>query len=203
MDNIYIVFIEYENNIEAKISPIKYSLKNTINTLIKNINSNYIYYYDNSNIKTFKKEDKEDKEKLFELLDNKTNELKINELKINSLSLVPVISFIIITNSNYNYVINCNTISDKLTKSIDKNIKNLISNLIFLISKNKKEKSRGNSPIVLQTKPVTPVTPVTPVIPATPATPVIPATPATPATPVTPVSNRPKVRLRISELNSA
>jgi len=150
MENNYIVFIEYDTKNEAKISPIKYSLTKIIINSINNINSTFYYYY-NSNI------EKINTKKLLEIISNS------NEKIIPLSSSEPVISFIIITSNNSNYVINCNSISDKPTKPIDKNIKNLKSKLLFLVSKiYKKEKSadksRQNTPIVLETKPVTPAT---------------------------------------------
>jgi hypothetical protein len=135
MENIYIVFIEYDKT-AAKISPIKCSFKNIIKNSIKSLNKN-IYYYNNQEIIkiTSKKE-------LLDEIIIKNEELNRN---VSSASL-PTISFIIITSNDTKipyYVINCDTESiGRLTTSINKNITNLISNLKLNINYNNKKEEK-------------------------------------------------------------
>ena len=128
MENIYIVFIEYDKT-AAKISPIKCSFKNIIKNSIKS-NGKDIYYY-NQGIEKINSNK--------ELLDEINDELN----KIVSSASLPTISFIIITSNDEKipyYVINCDTESiGRLTTSINKNITNLISNLISNINYNNKK----------------------------------------------------------------
>lgn len=141
MENIYIVFVEYDNKV-AKISPIKCSFKNIITSSINSLKKKDIYYYDESNVTKF---DKDTFINLRELIENKNNEL----VEKGSIVSSPTISFIIITSNEDSslkkplcYVINCD-IKSEPHESIDsfthinKNITNLISNLIFNINYNK------------------------------------------------------------------
>jgi hypothetical protein len=146
MENIYIVFVEYDNKV-AKISPIKCSFKNIITSSINSLKKKDIYYYDESNVTKF---DKNTFNNLIELIENKNNELgRNNELGEKSIVSSPTISFIIITSEDSSrnkppcYVINCDIKSEPHESignftHINKNITNLISNLIFNINYNKK-----------------------------------------------------------------
>lgn len=147
MENIYIVFVEYDNKV-AKISPIKCSFKNIITSSINSLKKKDIYYYDESKVE---KIDKNTFNNLIELIENKNNELgRNNELGEKSIVSSPTISFIIIISkedSSRNkppcYVINCDIKSEPHESignftHINKNITNLISNLIFNINYNKK-----------------------------------------------------------------
>ena len=153
MENIYIVFVEYDNKV-AKISPIKCSFKNIITSSINSLKKKDkdIYYYDESNVTKF---DKDTFIKLREIIENKNNELgenKNNELGEKSIVSSPTISFIIIIITSKEdsslkkppcYVINCDIKSEPHESignftHINKNITNLISNLKFNINYNKK-----------------------------------------------------------------
>ena len=161
MENIYIVFVEYDNKV-AKISPIKCSFKNIIDSSINSLKKKDkdIYYYDESNVTKF---DKDTFINLREIIENKNNELgenknnelgenKNNELGEKSIVSSPTISFIIIIITSKEdsslkkppcYVINCDIKSEPHESignftHINKNITNLISNLIFNINYNKK-----------------------------------------------------------------
>lgn len=135
MENIYIVFIEYDKT-AAKISPIKCSFKNIIKNSIKSLNKN-IYYYNNQEIKKINSNK--------ELLDEINDELN-KIVSSASLPTIPTISFIIITSNDEKipyYVINCDTESiGRLTTSINKNITNLISNLKLNINYNNKKEEK-------------------------------------------------------------
>jgi hypothetical protein len=157
MENIYIVFIEYDNNV-AKISPIKCSFTEIIKNSIKSLKN--IYFYNESKISTIKSDI------LLNIIEDKNRE--IDEKNRDSV----IISFIIITSNNTQYyVIGCDIKShDRLITPINKNITNLISNLILNINHKKEtitlngqqRQQQQQQPIVLKTRPVTPVTPVTP-----------------------------------------
>jgi hypothetical protein len=150
MENIYIVFIEYDNNV-AKISPIKCSFTEIIKNSIKSLKN--IYFYNESKISTIKSSDI-----LLKIIDNKNREIENRDSVIIS---SPTISFIIITSNNTQYyVIGCDIKShDRLITPINKNITNLISNLILNIN-HKKETITLNGqqlrrePNVLITRPV-------------------------------------------------
>ena len=129
MENIYIVFIEYDKT-AAKISPIKCSFKNIIKSSIESLKKDIYYYNQGIQKITFK-----------ELLDEINDELN-KIVSSASLPTIPTISFIIITSNDKTpyYVINCDIDSiGRLTTSINKNITNLISNLISNINYNNKK----------------------------------------------------------------
>jgi hypothetical protein len=131
MENIYIVFIECDNNV-AKISPIKCSFTEIIQNSIKSLKFfKNIYFYNKSKINAIKTSDI-----LVDIIDRKNTE--IYNKKIDS----PTISFIIITpNKTQCYVISCDNNSyDRLMTPINKNITNLISNLILNINHKKEKK---------------------------------------------------------------
>jgi hypothetical protein len=152
MENIYIVFIEYDKT-AAKISPIKCSFKNIIKNSIASLKKN-IYYYNNQGIEKITSNE----DLLVEII-RKNDELNRN-ISSASLPTIPTISFIIITSNDKTpyYVINCDTESiGRLTTSINKNITNLISNLKLNINyNNKKEKIQQplqQQPLTLQQQP--------------------------------------------------
>jgi hypothetical protein len=136
MENIYIVFIECDNNV-AKISPIKCSFTEIIQNSIKSLKSfKNIYFYSKSKISTIKSSDK-----LLGIIDSKNTEIYNKNIDSVIISL-PTISFIIITpNKTQCYVISCDNNSyDILMTPINKNITNLISNLILNINHKKEKK---------------------------------------------------------------
>ena len=141
MENIYIVFIEYDKT-AAKISPIKCSFKNIIKNSIESLKKDIYYYNQGIQKITFK-----------ELLDEINYELN-KIVSSASLPTIPTISFIIITSNDKTpyYVINCDTESiGRLKTPINKNITNLISNLISNINyNNKKDKIQQQQPQQLQ-----------------------------------------------------
>ena len=109
MENIYIVFVEYDNKV-AKISPIKCSFKNIITSSINSLKKKDkdIYYYDESKVEKII-----NKDNFIYLIENKNNELGKK-----SIVSSPTISFIIITSKEDSsrkkphpcYVINCDII---------------------------------------------------------------------------------------------
>jgi hypothetical protein len=142
MENIYIVFVEYDNKV-AKISPIKCSFKNIITSSINSLKKKDIYYYDESKVEKIN-----NKDNFIYLIENKNNELGEKSIVVSSPT---IISFIIITSKEDSsrkkpppcYVINCDIKSEPHESignftHINKNITNLISNLIFNINYNKK-----------------------------------------------------------------
>ena len=154
MENIYIVFIEYDKT-AAKISPIKCSFKNIIKSSIESLKKDIYYYNQGIQKITFK-----------ELLDEINDELN-KIVSSASLPTIPTISFIIINSNDKTtpyYVINCDIDSiGRLKTPINKNITNLISNLISNINyNNKKEKIQP-----LQQQPLLPLLPLLPEVPST------------------------------------
>jgi hypothetical protein len=145
MENIYIVFIEYDKT-AAKISPIKCSFKNIIKNSIKSLNKN-IYYYNQGIQKITSNEDL-----LVEII-RKNDELNRN-ISSASLPTIPTISFIIINSNDKTtpyYVINCDIDSiGRLKTPINKNITNLISNLKLNINYNNKKENIQPQPQPLQ-----------------------------------------------------
>jgi hypothetical protein len=148
MENIYIVFIEYDNDV-AKISPIKCSFKNIIDSSIDCLKKkNDIYYYNKSNVT--KIIDKDKKDKFINLIKNRNNEINLiknrNNEEEKDIVQSSTISFIIIISNHklnhYCYVINCEDSQHRESigsfTHINKNIKNLISNLKFNIDYNNK-----------------------------------------------------------------